>query len=276
MAVTHTYLRRVGIVTMPTGSKEWITENNVRWFTERGIDIVPIPYRTKRPEIYMRKVHGLYLQGGPGYDLRYMATIKKIFELAIQANRRSEYFPIWGTCHGFQSLLIAAGNMNLDGSQLDGFDSNNFYKTHLNITVAAKKTSKLLRSFSDDFLDYITHDDPILFLNQRGLTPRHFYANRLLPSVFQLVATAHDRNGKSECAIIEGRQYPFYGTQFHSESLPILEPFREFFIEALMKNKKKMNHTNTRSFHQTHTSRFHETRKKKIYKTYGDSRGYVF
>lgn len=39
-----------------------------------------------------------------------MSTAKYIVDLAKKANNEGDYFPIWGTCLGFEELLIALTN----------------------------------------------------------------------------------------------------------------------------------------------------------------------
>jgi len=45
-----------------------------------------------------------------------------LYKLAIKANDEGEYFPVWGTCLGFEFMLIAAGN---DTSVLENINSIN-------------------------------------------------------------------------------------------------------------------------------------------------------
>lgn len=268
----HTYVRRIGIITMPTGQLHTkkdlavITENNVRWFAERGIDIVPIPFRTKHPEMYMNKIHGLYLQGGPEYDKRYITLIKRLLELAIRRNQRGEHFPVWGTCHGFQTLLMLFGHLQEDGSDLEQFQSLDGYMTNLYINITEKKTSNMLKSFSPQFLDYITKERHILFSHEHGMSPREFYKNTSLRSSFHVLATARDRENKPYVALIEGRKFPFFGSQFHPEAVPSLEPFRDFFVEEVMKNdRRKPLASRGKTFRQLHTHSKCSTRKNRDY-----------
>ena len=71
-------------------------------------------------------------------------TAKYMYQRAVEANDAGDYFPIWGTCLGFQWLLmLTSHNDNI----LDGdFDSDN-YTIPLNFTselrnVSASRTSR--------------------------------------------------------------------------------------------------------------------------------------
>lgn len=52
-----------------------------------------------------------------------MKTVKGMVDIAIDLNNQGQYFPLWGTCLGFQAMAIAlAGNNSL---RTDGFNSFN-------------------------------------------------------------------------------------------------------------------------------------------------------
>jgi gamma-glutamyl hydrolase len=60
----------------------------------------------------MSTVNGLLLPGG-GQNLcdgPYAEAGKFLLERAKLANEEGDYFPVWGTCLGFEQLLIAYTN----------------------------------------------------------------------------------------------------------------------------------------------------------------------
>jgi gamma-glutamyl hydrolase len=275
-----TYMRKVGIITMPSSNSDvFINESNVRWFTERGIDVVPIPFKTRVPERYAAKVHGLYLQGGPIYDPQYMKTAKALIESAVRRNKMGEYFPVWGTCHGMQTLIMVLGGMALNGSELATTDSEYPHTVSLSISPSSWFNSRMTKLFTPEFRRYITDKDEghILFKHQYAIAPKEFYASRVLPNIFRVISTTLDRDGKTYVSAIEGRQLPFYGVQFHPEILPALEPFRTFFINELMKNTRKLTVRPRKTFHETYKVRKCRTRKtKRYYDTFDDLGCYFF
>jgi gamma-glutamyl hydrolase len=277
------YVRRIGLVTMPTGpikkkkGVSYITESNIKWFAERGIDILPIPYDTKRPESYFKKIHGLYLQGGPVYDAKYMHTVQRLLELAEWANDHGEHFPVWGTCHGLQTMLMIYGHLALDGSDLGDFNAQNSYIANLCISVTEQRMSHMLSTFSPQFLKYLRKGEHVFFKHEHGLSPREFYANGSLSHMFRLLASTVDRDGKPYVSLIEGKKYPFYGAQFHPELVPALEPFRDFFVEEVMKNDRPKIHRRIKTFKRLYTSRTCATRRnKEYYKVFNNSNCYFF
>lgn len=277
------YVRRVGLVTMPSGpikrkkGASYITESSIKWFAERGIDVLPIPYETNRPDSYFKKIHGLYLQGGPMYDEKYMRTVCKLLELAQDANDRGEHFPVWGTCHGLQTLLMIYGNLALDGSDLGDFNANNSYMANLRISVTEQRMSRMLSTFSPQFIRYLRKGEHVVFKHKHGLSPRHFYTNPHLPGFFRVLATTVDRDGKPYVSLIESKRYPFYAAQFHPELVPALEPFRDFFVEEVLKNDRSKVNRRIKTFKAQHTSRKCVTRRNRTYhKVFNNSHCYFF
>lgn len=253
----HANVRRVGILTMPqpeSGRKPYIIQNNVKWFTDRGVDIVPIPYMTKSPEKYMSRIHGLYFQGGAVYNSDYMRNAARLIELALEANRHGEYFPVWGTCHGFQTMIMIFGEMPMDGSELGYFDAAENYNTNVLLTGADKR-ARITSEWTPWFRDYIQKGDHVYFANMRGLEPGKFLKNSRLRSMFSIIGVSKDRKGVKFVSIIEGKRLPFYGTQFHAEAVPTLEPFRAFFIEELLKNTRVKMGRGAKTFRQRYVSR---------------------
>jgi gamma-glutamyl hydrolase len=281
------FRRRVGILTMPAvvageGSKgrAFISESTVRWFAERGVDVVEIPYtvRASTVPVYMRKIHGLYLHGGPEYNSVYMATARRFLEEAVKANQRGQYFPVWGTCHGFQTMMMVFGGMVLDGTDLDEFDALDAHMTSLKVMPSARHTSRIFRAVDDGFLRYLTRECHILFANEHGITPRTFYSNRAISSMFRLLATARDARGKEMVAMVEARRFPFYGTQFHPEVVGSLEPFRAFFVHELMKNtNREKRRGTTKAFRERHNVRACTRKPSRIYRnSFVDTGCYFF
>ena len=287
MNTHHTFRRRIGILTMPlvgaTEGKSFISESTLRWFADRGVDVVEIPFDTtaKQCAQYMRRIHGLYLHGGPEYNPVYMATAKRFLELAVQANERGIYFPVWGTCHGFQTMMMVFGGMALDDSELASFDALHAHMTSLQISPSAKHTSRILHGVDREFITHLTRERNILFANEHGITPHMFYSRRALASRFRLIATARDARGKTMVAAVEARKLPFYGTQFHPEVVATLEPLRAFFVRELMKNTMHLRlprgAETARAFRLRHKTRACTQRPSRIYRnSFVDTRCYFF
>ncbi len=232
------FVKKVGMIIMPSGplkkkiGSAYITKNNIDWFNLRGVEVIPIPYDTTDYDYYFNAINGLYLQGGPGYEPAYIKTVKEFLDRAVKANIKGDFFPVWGTCHGFQMLIMMVGKIY----PLESFDSNISYISHLTFTKDAVK-SRLFKTFTPEFLDYISSPKHVFFSHKFGISVKAFRENPELTRIFNAVTTSRDRQGNEYVSTIEGKVLPFYGTQYHPERQPVMEPFRDFFLDEIMKNK---------------------------------------
>ena len=54
--------------------------------------------------------------------------------------------------------------------------------------------------------------------------------------MFNVVTTSHDRKGVEYVSMIEGKNLPFYGVQFHPEKSDKLQWIAEFFVAEMQKS----------------------------------------
>jgi len=200
----------IGIFAQPdTDTEDYIVASYVKWVESAGGRVVPIPYHI--PNAYAEGnfsvLDGLLFPGGssgPSSEATYF------YNYAVQKNLAGDYFPIWGTCGGFQWLLEMQGKATLDG----GYDSENI-SLPLNFTSAAA-TSRMLADAGG--LYNILATEPVTMNNhQYGLTPTHFNNNAALTSFFSLLSTNNDRQGHPFISMIEAYKVPVYGSQWHPE-----------------------------------------------------------
>jgi len=226
----------VGIITIPHMKKtkygtSHIMKPYVDWFEERGVRVIPIPYDTTDCEAYFKMVNGLFIPGGETtYIIKqtaFLETVKKFFELSLS---KDEYFPIWGTCFGFELLMFLIG----DFTKLKHYPARGFYP--LEITRSGY-TSRLFESFSSHYLHYLENNKSCNNNHEYGISPSDFLDNSHLRRFYDILATSKADNGKEYVAAIEAKYYPVYGVQWHPERQRTTAPFVDFFISELKKNK---------------------------------------
>lgn len=230
----------VGILTLPHSRKtkhgtSHIMKSYVDWFEDRGVRVLPIPYDTPHPESYFQMINGLFIPGtDKGYDVNnsaLMKTVTRFFELSLQPD---EYFPIWGTCFGFQLLLFLVGGFaHLKRHEADGY-------LPIQLTSAAPH-SRMMQSISKKISMVQDHE--------YGISPEQFMKNAHLRRFYRILATAIDYNGKEYVAAIEGKYYPIYGVQGHPERHRRGRPFLDFFISELKQNSHRATHPFMRSMY---------------------------
>lgn len=84
-----------------------IASSYVKWVETSGAQVLPI--LLNQDDAYYERVfsqtNGLLLPGGdnlldPHKNTPMMVAAKKLYKLAVDANKRGDHYPIWGTCLG--------------------------------------------------------------------------------------------------------------------------------------------------------------------------------
>lgn len=242
-AIRHKTTKRhhntcVGIITIPHMKKtkygdSHIMKPYVDWFEERGVRVIPIPYDTTEHEAYFKIVNGLFIPGGETtYIIKnkiFTDTIKIFLELSFD---KDEYFPIWGTCCGFEILLSMIG----DFTKFKRYPAQGFYPLH--ITSDGYK-SRMFRSFSPKYLHYLENYKSCNNNHDYGISPHDFINNVHLRRFYNILATSKDDNNKEYVAAFEAKYFPIYGVLWHPERQRTTGPFVDFFISELKKNNHR-------------------------------------
>jgi gamma-glutamyl hydrolase len=228
----------VGILTIPHMKKtkygtSHIMKPYVDWFEERGVRVIPIPYDTTEHEAYFKRINGLLIPGGETTFIikndTFINTVTRFLELSLNKN---EYFPIWGTCFGFEILMFIIGGF----WELKEYPAKGNYP--LRFTSEAEH-SRMFREFSPKYRAFLENRKSCLNNHEYGISPLDFMMNSNLRRFFNILGTSVDDTGKEYVAAIEGKYYPIYGVQWHPERQKTTGPFVDFFISELKKNTHK-------------------------------------
>ena len=246
----------VGMLTVPLSPNKrffsvcgdsYLASSHITWLNRGNIEVIPIPYTTKNPEKYMKRINGLYFPSGGAFAVTqktYYDCCKKFLQLAMEENDNGNYFPVWGGCMGMQQMMIIGdGKDNLD-NLLTRFDSFNNLLLPLDITEDGKH-SRILKNLPSRFLNKLQTKNCTMNNHKMGLSPIKFKKCKNLHSMFRIVSINKDRQGKKFVSTIEARHYPFYGVQWHPERGEDMDNFVNFFSRELCKNKNKINHKKT-------------------------------
>lgn len=228
----------VGIITMPHEKQvkygtSHIMKSYVDWFESRGVRVIPIPYDTTQHELYFNNVNGILIPGGEtDFVMKnkiFMKTCRIFLELALKSNT---YFPIWGTCLGYEIILSIIGDFKTFKK------SPSYGKYHLKFTYNGSK-SKLMNYLPKGYINYLQKTKTAVNNKEYGISPTDFLKNDYLRKFFYILATTVDDNGEDCVAIVEAKRHPIYGIQWHPERSQNTEKFADFFINELIKNRNR-------------------------------------
>jgi len=230
----------IAVLTQPTTSNyvsgpQYVAASYVKWLESGGARVIPFRYGTSAVEIkkVFNSINGIVFPGGGDYftvPSPFYTTLTTLWDLIVDANINGDYFPVWGTCFGFELLnILVSKNLNILGH----FNSEN-YTIPLNFTSFA--TSSRLFGFNESWFagkSFITPDifhsllsQPITMNNhQAGVSPDTFYTTPDLYNFFTPLSYNNDRDGKTfvssfECKVTSksgGWKLPIYATQYHPE-----------------------------------------------------------
>ncbi|OQS05043.1 gamma-glutamyl hydrolase [Thraustotheca clavata] len=191
-------------------NQEYIAASYVKWIESAGGRVVRIPFTASKEELrrIVMSVNGVLFPGG---DPDPNEQAKYLYDLAIEVNRNGTYFPLWGTCLGFEWLVqLTSNNLKI----LDPVDAQD-----VSSAISYTNEESRLFSFSPSF-DALTKAPLSAYFHHLGITTEHFLATESLSSFYKATATSLDRNGVEYIAAIEAKEYPIYGIQFHPEKNP--------------------------------------------------------
>ena len=136
----------------PAAPRGYIAASYVKWLETAGARAVPIWYDEPNATLdaKLAAVNGVLLPGGDsdvsrGTPLR--ATAERIVRAALDARDAGDYFPVWGTCMGFQLLALVVADDPLD-APLEPYDGANV-ASHLRVVERADR-GRALGSLHED------------------------------------------------------------------------------------------------------------------------------
>lgn len=233
----------VGILSQPYhGNNDYIAASYVKWLESAGARSIVIPYEADDNllEEVFTQINGVLFPGGES-DLPPHAH--KIWNLISVRNANDgDFFPVWGTCLGFEFLVMLAGGKDVLQT---GFDAENIslpliFPTMEDVAKSGgiySMDSKLY-PISRSMRETLTMANITMNNHIKGITPSQFMASTNLTQLFHITSTNFDRNGRPFVSTIESRNYPIYGTQYHPEKNNFefglrhgLSPFTKYYSD---------------------------------------------
>uniref|UniRef100_A0A4W4DVG0 folate gamma-glutamyl hydrolase n=2 Tax=Electrophorus electricus TaxID=8005 RepID=A0A4W4DVG0_ELEEL len=196
------------------GTNAYIAASYVKYLESAGARVVPVMIN-RSVEHYtqlFRSINGILFPGG-GVSIvssGYAKAAEIFYQHAIEANSNGDYFPVWGTCLGFQLLSkLTSGKLLLSHTNTSGV------ALPLNFTKELKQ-SRMFEDFPDDLMTSLTTEPLTENSHKWSLTTKRFNGNEKLRKFYRILSTNTD--GQTEfVSTMEAYDWPIYGTQWHPE-----------------------------------------------------------
>jgi len=264
----------VGIISIPSDvskypSEKWsyFPSSYVKFIESAGAQVVPIQYDLPRDKMLsmLKKVNGVLLTGGNsvfvdenGKKNPIAESLEFIVNYIVDENLKGNYYPLWGTCQGFQVIaMILANDYNLltHCSQCLDKTKNHIFETSYD--------SKLFKDIDVDFRYKIENNQLSWYWHNWKIDAKAFQSNSLLTRFLTPITYSYDDAGTKYVSAFESPFLPIYAIQYHQE-------FASFeFIDNIA------NHGHDAVSLQLHLSNFFVNEARKNHNKFPDSEDYV-
>ena len=152
------------------GYAQWVEQFNA------STRILPSSGPSSHVESIFQSINGLMLPGVTMGDGEVESFPRALVERALWANQQGDYFPVWGTCKGYEDLLQIVGGSRVLDRKFDAVD----FPAALRLTHSSP--GRMLAGANASLLEWVSAE-PITYNNHgAGITPSHLVANAKLSS----------------------------------------------------------------------------------------------
>lgn len=213
----------IGILTQPLvdgSDKEILVASYVKWVESAGARAVPIRYTSSVTEqlSLLSSVNGLLFPGGlvSIQNSTFASTAHNLLSLSLSFNKKGVYFPVWGTCLGFEQILTYMSDAPLSRDVLSHTDAEDIYRS-LSLSPEAEE-SLMIRYMPRGVRNTLETENVTINMHEWGVLPSTFHASPSLSSSFIPIATSTDRSlSLSFLSAVEHKDFPIFGVQYHPE-----------------------------------------------------------
>ncbi|MCO5597353.1 hypothetical protein L7F22_051429 [Adiantum nelumboides] len=174
----------------------YIVASYVKFVEMGGARAVPLIYNEPHEMLLLKfaAINGILFPGGSASlrDGPFYRTAEKLFKMALEENDKGDYFPVFGTCLGFELLCIIVSQ---DHDVLERFSAKWQPSTLLFKNDWSKQRS-MFQWFPSKVIEMVS-TEPLAMENHKfGISPENFTANGPLSSFFRVLTTSPDKKNK--------------------------------------------------------------------------------
>lgn len=215
---TQTTTPVIGVLAQPNrwentteNDSYYIAASYIKWLESAGARTIAIPFEASSDLLdeLFTQIHMVFLPGG---DAEYpTAMLNYLLDKIRQHNLQGHYFPVWGTCLGFEFLVqyVAGTDTVLDSHYVAN-----------NLSLALENVLPLQLYYDAVTYKTVTSTNTTFHNHHNGIQPTTFLSNFYLNDTFWITSTNHDDLGQEFVSSMEPRfphQFPLYGVQYHPE-----------------------------------------------------------
>ncbi|CAK1586217.1 unnamed protein product [Parnassius mnemosyne] len=195
----------------------YIAASYVKDIEAAGARVVPILIGKDRNyyKELMSKLNGVFFPGGATYFNQsngYADAGQHIYEIAMELNDAGDYFPLFGTCLGFELLIILASGRGDKENRITCYSYSN---APLDFEDDFR-TSKMFAEAPEDIIQILANEDVTVNAHHFCIVDKNLQSHNL-DKDWRVTSHSDDDYGVQFIASIEHNRYPFYGVQFHPE-----------------------------------------------------------
>ena len=259
----------IGVLAAPSETqpgRDWLPASYIDWVQAAGAVAVPIPsgvaWNTTPANwvTYPRSpwddatldatfdaINGLLIPGGDPWPQVSSPAFRRLYARAVAANQAGDYFPVWGTCAGMETMVALAadgcqaavadggvpgGACGAAGPITRGWNATNVSLTLALTAAAAAAASRLFNCRAEGAgasacaaMVGRLRAEPLTFNYHSGgvaaeaFGPAGKGAFPRLQQMFTPLSLSTDLGGRAFVSSMEGTTLPFYGVQFHPEKV---------------------------------------------------------
>lgn len=210
-------MQKCQIEEMRNLGKYYIAASYVKYIESAGARVVPIRLDLTSIEYtdLFRSINGILFPGGRASIVHsgYSRVAKIFYNKAIESFDNGDYFPVWGTCLGFEELSFL-----VSGQNLLTLTNTTSVPLPLNFTEGALQ-GRMFQNFPADLLVSLALEPLTANFHKWSLSVKNFTENERLKKFFNVLSTNSDGNIEFVSSM-EGYQYPVYAVQWHPEKAP--------------------------------------------------------
>ncbi|EDW68529.2 gamma-glutamyl hydrolase isoform X2 [Drosophila virilis] len=267
----------------------YLAASYAKWVAAAGARIVPIWIGRERAYYasMLELVNGVLLPGGavylddedkhvekdPNLTNLCVQSVNYIYELALELNVAGNNLPVWGTCLGFQLMLkSAASAAGAAGAPMMRDKCGKIFDAKPLQLEPGYEAARMFRQLSPEQAKQL-ESVPFACHQHRFCITEESLVGSKMDADWHVLATRTSEEGKRFITLIEHRDHPFFGCQFHPEraayeqlfaredacrdahtreGIQLAQYFAEVFVDACRRNPNRFDSVEQLSRHLIH------------------------